>query len=750
MPSSFVRMLAAGTVAGALVLGASAEESPEKLAQQLTAQDVAIRRDAAYQLNRLGPAAKPVLAALIKALEDEDKQVWSSAVTALANFGPEARDAIPVLIAGMDTRGQRGRRARDARQLVMRNSFALSRIGSVAVPPLIEALKTDDAGLRAGAARALGPMGAAARDAVPLLVKNLGDGRDPVREETVTALGLIGAEAGPALVTALSDADARRRGGAALALAQISPPFLPAMESVEKALSGEKDAVVRAALLTAVPKLGGSPERSLSALIPSVLGEDEAVRHAALNALLLNRSLRKVAVPKLAAALKDPNPAVREKAARALGRFGADAVPALPALIEATRVSGGAPAFADALAQMGSPVLPMLLKTLETGKPEESAWVLRALRGFGAPAVPILSEALKSEKPSVRAAAASALGAMGRDAADAVNPLFVLAEDSNHEVQAAALRALVAQRADSGRLKPLLQSALTSKDADVRKAAAAGTAALGGAAQLGVQALVDLLADDDAAGRIAAVQALGQLGEQAAPAMEALAAKLTDPALQILIIETLGKIGPAAGPAVPKLAELAKSTDQRASVLPALVKIGPKAAPALPLIYACLNDPAGDVRAAAASAVAAVESDESKVLATLLPLASDPSARMRKTVAVALASKGAAAKPAVPAFVKMLSVETERSDAMRALKGIGVDSVPDLKKMLLVKDAKVRTFACERLGALGPAAKEAAPQLHELLQQDAALAGPINAALKKIEVPETTTPAQPVQPAPAQ
>lgn len=736
-PLGIFRALAMGAMVCVFAVAARADEPVppiDKLIQQLGASEIPVRREAAFQLGRLGPSAvKPALPALIKALDDDDKQVWSYAITVIAALGPEASDAVPSLIAALNTKQQAGRRGRDSRQVAMRTSFALSRIGAPAIPPLLEALPQDDVGLRIGAARALGPMGAQARKAIPLLINNLADARDPVREETIAALGAIGGEAGPALVTALTDADARRRAGAAQALVQISPPFRSAGAPLEQALGDEKDATVRAAFLTALPKLSSDPARTLAALLPVIVGDDETLRHAALNAVLGERALRPVAVSKLAALLKDPNPSTRERAAHALGRFGPDASPALPVLMEATRAAGGAPVYADALANVGPPVLPVLLQALQAGKPEESAWILRALRGFGPPAVPVLSEALKHEKPAVRAAAASTLGAMGRDAADAVNPLFVLTEDASPEVRAAALRALVAQRADSTRLKPLLQTALASPNADIRKAGAAGTAALGGAAQLGVSGLLDLLADDDTVGRTAAVQALGQLGPEAASAVEPLAARLSDPALQSYVIETLGKIGPAAAPAVPRLIELAKSTDQRASVLPALTKIGRGATPALPLIYGCLNDPASDVRASAVTAIATIETDQAKALATLIPLAGDQSGRMRRAVAGALAQYGTAARPAAPAFVRMLVSENERSDAMKALKATGIDTVPDLQKMLAVKDAKVRTFACESLAALGPAAKDAAPLLRELLKQDASLRAPITAALAKID-----------------
>ncbi len=466
MRGKFLRALAG--MAAALAAAAGAEEAAppvEKLAQQLASSERETRREAALQLERAGAAAKSALPALIKAVNDEDKQVAVSALAALAALGPQAQDAIPALIEALDTRKSRGR---DRRQLVMRSAHALSRIGPPTVPPLIEAIGQDDIGLRIGGARALGGMGQQARDAVPALIKILTAGRDPIREEVSAALGLIGPDAGSALIAALGDGDARRRNGAALALAQIEPVFREAGAPIEQQLAKESDATVRAALFTALPKVGVAPERCVALLLPGVTDENEALRHAALNALLGTRAIRAAAVPKLAALLTDKNPATRERAARALGRVGPEAAGALPALLAATRAAGGTPAFADAVAQIGPAVLPALLDALQKGRPDDSAWILRALRGFGPPAVPVLSEALKHTNPAIRAAAAGTLGSMGREAADAVNPLFVLTEDASPKVQAAALRALVALRADSSRLKPVLQTALACQHPDVR------------------------------------------------------------------------------------------------------------------------------------------------------------------------------------------------------------------------------------------------------------------------------------------
>ena len=153
-------------------------------------------------------------------------------------------------------------------------------------------------------------------------------------------------------------------------------------------------------------------------------------------------------------------------------------------------------------------------------------------------------------------------------------------------------------------MKPLLEQALASPNAELRKAAAAGMAALGGAPILGVDKLIDLLSDENAVGRLAAVQALGQLGGKAATAVDALLSHLDDPAMQLNIIDTLGLIGPAAAHRPPA------GTDQE----PGFMGDDPagfhgrleRAKDALPMIYAALRDPSIDLRAAAVTATASV------------------------------------------------------------------------------------------------------------------------------------------------
>lgn len=87
---------------------------------------------------------------------------------------------------------------------------ALRRIGSAAVPSLIQSLKSSDPDLRLQAIEILGRMGPEAKDAVPDLIERLGDDDPRVRKMAVRALGQIGpaaAAAVPELIRILQSSD---------------------------------------------------------------------------------------------------------------------------------------------------------------------------------------------------------------------------------------------------------------------------------------------------------------------------------------------------------------------------------------------------------------------------------------------------------------------------------------------------------------------------------------------------------------
>jgi len=103
------------------------------------------------------------------------------------------------------------------------------------VPALIQQLQAKSDTERRSAARALGKIGPAAREAVPALVATLEDSDPLVRWSARDALCKIGPAAVPALIAAVKDNDRRVRRGAALALGQIGPAARDAIPALEAA-----------------------------------------------------------------------------------------------------------------------------------------------------------------------------------------------------------------------------------------------------------------------------------------------------------------------------------------------------------------------------------------------------------------------------------------------------------------------------------------------------------------------------------
>ena len=187
--------------------------------------DPALRLTAMEILGELGPAAKPALGELVKALGDADPVFRSEAAAALSGLGPDAAPAIPELrrLLGDETVPAQARYPA---------AFALGSIGAEAKPALGElrtlAKSADElmATVAVWAALKIDPTDTElAAAAVPLLRRALRADREIVRLEAVVALGDIGPAAAAAvpILQLVSEDDPSRgvRQAAAAALAKI-------------------------------------------------------------------------------------------------------------------------------------------------------------------------------------------------------------------------------------------------------------------------------------------------------------------------------------------------------------------------------------------------------------------------------------------------------------------------------------------------------------------------------------------------
>lgn len=180
--------------------------------------DEAVRATARWALSPIRPEPRPKVAPLppvsllVERLADPDLAVSLAAADALPLHGGAA--ALP--LAKKMASGHYG--------VLHYAEWIYMQLGSQAAPAtpaLVSLLGHEDVNVREVAARSLGEIGPDARAAVPALLQAFRDIRISVRGRAAVALGRIGEAAGPALVEAAGDPDARVRAGAVFALGWI-------------------------------------------------------------------------------------------------------------------------------------------------------------------------------------------------------------------------------------------------------------------------------------------------------------------------------------------------------------------------------------------------------------------------------------------------------------------------------------------------------------------------------------------------
>ncbi|MSU62462.1 MAG: hypothetical protein EXS31_08705 [Pedosphaera sp.] len=717
---AFVCLSFASSFAAAPAPGSSAASKKKPtiadLARQLSDSDKVIRREAAHQLSLLGAEARAALPELIKALDDSQQQVWLGAVVALAQIGPDAKDSISALLRGLNRTAQR-----EGRQVWYRSSFALGRIGVAAVPALIDSLKSSEALVRAGAAQALGWIGTDAGPALPLLAPLLNDSDEQVRQLSGEALARIGSESVPHLLAFLSSSESRLREESARSLSHFGSAAAEHAPRVLAQLGAETDGTARARQIECLSSFSSTEPQFVQLTIDGLIGSDDNVRHAAVNALVRFDSAR-VTVPEMKKLLASEDPTKRERAASVLERLGPKARDAMAELIQEARRSVSArSASARALTTIGASALPPLLLAAE-GESIESIgsehWIVRALADMGPENVEELAAALARPGAAVRLAALEVLLQLGKEASAATTAVTALLKAEPPRVRARALVTLLATTRQTSILLPHIQAAMRDADAGVRVAATAAVAELGSAGEPCVPFLIDALRDFDRSVRLNGAKALGILGAKAGAAVPALSGQLStnDPEFRTAIIETLGRIGPAAAETTPALVTTIESGpgEQRLAALRALGQFGAKAVAAGNVVQTMMRDPSAETRAAAFKTASRIAREDDSVLSMLSGGLDDAEPVVRIAAAEALGQFGEKAREQAPKLFAMLKRSGDRPAALDSLRQIKSQSIPLFMEALKNEDAAVRVFACESLTKLGPAAAEAVPALREV------------------------------------
>jgi HEAT repeat protein len=593
--------------------------APAKIERALKSSDVAERRAASMQLGEMDEkTAAPLLR---KALADQDVDVRLRAAKSAIRLRSAA--ALEVVIPWLSDSDVKVRLAACELIRYVPSSRAIVALGRVLGDP--------DSGVRLAAAAAMGASGAP--EAVGPLLGHLDDPSASVRAEVAQALARIGdTTAAVPLIGKASDSAPEVRRAVARALGELgdvraTSALMLRLQDTTPAVKvealgalgrlGSKDAVVaiapmlderaspevRVAAVAALGRIGSEP--AIRTLIKSLASEDAAAKSSAVRDAL-EASGTKAVGPLFAALEQRGNANVAAGAALVLGAMRAKG--AGPVIVEAMRKGSVGPYYG-----------------------------LRALSDLGdAATVPTVLEFLSDSNAVVRRQAVATVGVLmdpSRHDGRAVEPLVAAMRAAKSSEEREQL-ARTLGRTGSPRAIPELHALLKVSDLALRLAAIDALGEIGPAGQEGE--LVNALGDDSPSVRLHAALAVGKAGGEASVAK--LVDRLTQAATEdrmaigIALSGTLSRSGDAAAKQVERVL-FTSGGGVRDALIEALGRMPGKVAGGLLAEVARRSPDAADRRKLAEALAGHPEQD-----AVLSQLFSDPDPAVRAEAAWAAAA----------------------------------------------------------------------------------------------------------------
>jgi HEAT repeat protein len=386
---------------------------------QLKAPSPEARAEAARELGQRTQAgslesadAQRVVSGLIEALHDQDASVRLAAAHSLTQIGrPRAKGALEALqAASKDPDGR-------VRVVALLGVWKVAR-DEACYARVLEALTEESPEVRKETVSALASH-APNKDTVLALIPVLKDKDETVAEQARYALRLASAVAGsqakeavPALMRMLGDDDPKVRHVVVAALAGIGPEAGAAQPLLIRALRDPNDDV-RATTAWALGKVGTDRKIAVAALIEALSDKYGRARMEAAYSLGITGAEASAGNPALQQAARDRLVSVRVASRLALWRTTGDETYVALAIDDAAANGPGQLGNASAfLEQAGAPAVPLLVGMLghRDAKVRSTAVLTLALIGPPAkPALPSLIKALKDSDQEVRKSAAEAI-----------------------------------------------------------------------------------------------------------------------------------------------------------------------------------------------------------------------------------------------------------------------------------------------------------------------------------------------------
>lgn len=355
--------------------------------------------------------------------------------------------------------------------------------------------------------------GAASEPAIPELFECLRDRSAQARYRAVVALGCIGETAVPSILEHWSKASSNEKSGLAHALGMIGKPAEKALPKLKEALEDGNDLLRRFAA-EAVASIVGESEKDLLDLARN---QDDTVRLIGIRAIAGIPNPGKDVESRLAEALEDTDPNVREAIVVALGK--SKVAPDEKARLFARAIVDSAyPVRAGAAAMIENAGLrtpefaqQVAAQFSEVEEPEVLATLIQTLGSFreqAAATLPAIVETATTKNVSADLAAET-IAKLGKDA---VLDLLDMLEKTPDAAPIAS-RCLVLLEDASEVLKTGLESPLPV----LRVSCANALSDLRPVDNSSFDRLVELLSDEDASVRVAATDAVASIVKDTQP-----------------------------------------------------------------------------------------------------------------------------------------------------------------------------------------------------------------------------------------
>jgi HEAT repeat protein len=587
--------------------------------------------------------------------------------------------------------------------------------------------------VREEAVEVLAQLGAQAKETTPRLRKLLADPSRTLRARAALALWRVAGEVKPAvavLTESLREPSPVTRRDSLSALAQMGPEAASASGAIVELLD-DRDLSVRIQAGTTLTRLGRA---ALPSLVKALASKEVRVRRTAMGQIVgfMLPAVGKEYLPTLSARLEDEDPQVRIDAARVLWWFGQADKPVIAALTEGVRSPDSTVRNNVLNALAGSserpaalvPLLEVALKSTDQNNRLQAARILFEVEKKPGRVLPIYLAVIKDSNRTWWSGAVTGLGELGPAAKSAVPRLvemMKIRDYYNYEVRTTLVR--IGPDAIAP-LVALLKEPIAPGTNTYNSPQESAVSILGQLGGKAAEAVLPVLANNDATVRLRGVRVLAAIGPDAKDAVPKLIELLKGPStppVRDQALVALGNIGPDAKAAIDPLVDLAKGTDvaARTGSMRALMRMKPDAQVVVPIAEQALEDKTAVVRGTALELLHSVDPRHKDLLEKSREFLKEPATRV--TALAVLGRMGSAAARAVPDVAKLLDDPSDnvRSQAVNALGQIGPaakDTVPALLDQLRRTDSSLQSNVVVALKNIGADPRLTVPKLTDFIK----------------------------------